>query len=477
MIKRFLLDNDGSNITYNLGEDVSGAVAEVIRECPANVTTYLLCSGAGSCYWPTKIGHVDPRTKGLIAAQARGLDPLGLLLQGLKAAGKETFITYRMNDVHYPTDADQWNTPQIRREHPDCIVGLKEVQEGRAEWMSYCLDYTRADVRQYVLSLIQEQIALYGNIIDGFQLDWMRFPRHLSGTPAEVWEKRDIITEFTAQVRAILRANGRKILLGARVPTTPAGCRNLGFDLAGWAGRELVDLLVVCPFLTTDWHIPIADFRELLGNKQIPVYAGFDFGFGRQGHYPESLRGICASLYDCGADGVYLFNFPCWNEYLAARPYHWLAGLENPETAAAKPLLLAVDHERNRIAGIDQTYQLPAKIPAKGRLTLVLRVPAAALPAWRGICLAHSHGDVELEINGQPASEIRWGHDAAGAFRSEIFMEFTDQYWDKEARPKPENCRTFRFDPACLQPGANQLILLNRTAGELEIERLNLALW
>ena len=476
-MKRFLLDNDTSNIVHHLEEDLTAVLEETVRECPPHVTTYLLCSGAGSCYWPTKVGHVDPRAEGLVAAHGRGEDPLGMLLRLLKSAGKETFITYRMNDVHNPTDADQWNTPRVRREHPDCIVGLDEVRQGRAEWMSYCMDYTRDDVRQCALALIEEQVALYGDTIDGFQLDWMRFPRHLSGTPEEVWEKREIITAFTAKVRAILSGAGRKILLGARTPTTPAGCRRLGFDIAEWAGRGLVDLLVACPFLTTEWHVPVAAFRALMGETQIPVYAGFDFGFGEQIHFPESLRGICSSLYDDGADGIYLFNFPCWTEYLAARPYHWLSGLDTRSGAAAKPLLLAVDHARHRVAAVDQAAPIPSTLAVGEALTVSLRIPAAALPIRRGLCLVHSHGDAHLLINGHAAQESRRGQAHTGAFRSEIFLEFADHYRNREARPAPEDCRTFRVDPDHLRPGANQITIENPTSGNLEIERINLALW
>lgn len=47
--------------------------------------------------------------------------------------------------------------------------------------------------------MIAEQVELYGNAIDGFQLDWMRFARHLSRTPEEVWEKREIVPSSPAR--------------------------------------------------------------------------------------------------------------------------------------------------------------------------------------------------------------------------------------------------------------------------------------
>ncbi|MEI6970312.1 MAG: hypothetical protein WCL44_02240 [bacterium] len=469
---RLMLDNDGSNFILNLGEDIETTIAETVRECPPDVTTYLLCSAAGTCYYPTKVGCPVPS---VTAALAHGLDPFVLLLRGLKAAGKETFITYRMNDVHNPTDTSQWNTPRIRREHPEYVVGIDEIRAGKAEWMSYCLDYGRQEVRQYVLDIIAEQVELYGDTLDGFQLDWMRFPRHLSGTPDEVWEKREIITGFLREVRGILRRGGRKILLSARVPTSPAGCRRLGFDLAAWGREGLVDLIVACPFLTTEWQIPIGEMRQWLGNQAVAVVGGSDMGFGRQPHGPESLRGIASTLYDLGSDGVYLFNFPCWSEYLAVRPYHWLAGLGDPRTAAAKPLLLAVEHSQHRLASIDQPAQIPAALPAGGVLDLTIHVPRSALPAWRTRVLVRSHGDVALQVNGREAAHILFGERLP--YRNSLFGELDIPENTPDMRVKPEDCRVFRVVPDTLMPGLNRLRLTNRTDRAIEIERVNLGLW
>jgi hypothetical protein len=144
---------------------------------------------------------------------------------------------------------------------------------------------------------------------------------------------------------------------------------------------------MVCPNQSS-YTNPIADFRGLLGVHQIPVYGGFDFGFGNQTHFPESLRGICSSL-----------------------------------------------------------------------------------------CLVHSHGDISLRVNGQDEKETWHRHQRTGAFRSEIFQEFTIQHSDKEARPAQENCRTFKVSPNHLQPGPNELTIVNRTSEVLKIERVNLALW
>lgn len=477
--RRFILDNDGGNIFCNLGKDLDAAIAEAVQECSPEVTTYMLCSATGTCMYPSKVGCVIQTSEELLAAHKRGVDPFGMLLRGIKASGRETFITYRMNDVHNPTDKDQWNTPRVRREHPDCIVGREEVEAGKAGWMSYCLDYSRPEVRRYVLDIIAEQVELYGDVMDGFQLDWMRFPRHLSGTPEQVWEKRHIITEFIQQARKIVSRSGRKILLSARVPTNPAGCRWLGFDLAEWGRRELIDLLVICPFLTTEWRVPVNEMRSLLNNPSIPVYAGFEFGFGEQCHFPESLRGICSSLYDCGADGIYVFNFPCWTECLAVRPYHWLRGLGNPATAVAKPLLLAVEHAQHRVAGVDQPAQLPKGIEPDDSAQFSIHIPASALPVWRCLILARSGGNVDLEINGKPLVEYGYrdwqGSGWVDAYRNAMFLEYAAP---QNARPaQPEECRIFGADQAALHAGTNLITITNKTERTLTIGAINLALW
>lgn len=477
-MKRFLLDDDGWNFLGNLGEDVEGAVEEVVRECPEGVTTYLVCCNAATSFWPTRVGCVSTHATGLVAAHQRGLDPLGMWLRRLKAAGKETFVTFRMNDVHHPTAADAWNTPRLRRENPDCIVGVEEVRSGKPKgWFSWCMDYTRKDVRDYQVSLIREVVELYGATLDGLQLDWMRFPRHLAGTPEQVWDKRQVLTDFTAEVRKILDASGRRILLGARVPTSPAGCRYTGMDVAEWARRGLVDLLVACPFLTTDWQIPVHKFHELTRGAAIPVYAGFDLAFGPQVHFPESLRGISTSLYDAQPDGLYIFNHPCWIERLAARPYHWLAGLEDPKSASAKPLLLSVNHQRSRVEGVDQPSVIPLPLAPGASATIPFHLPAAALPSWRVMAHVECGADLALEVNGRAAPLKLAREYGGGPYRSEVFVEFVNHYRPKTLRAVPADCRQFRVDPASLRPGENLFAFRNPTGTDARIERLNLALW
>lgn len=464
--RRFLLDNDGSNIFHNMTPDIKRDIAEAIEECSDKVTTYLLCSGAGSYYFPTQVGIVDSRVKGLLKAHSEGKDPFGMFLDALNKSKMETFITFRMNDVHNPDDADQWNTPKIRKEHPDCIVDIEAVKSGKADWMCYCLDYSRPEVRKYITDIIRELTELYE--FDGLQLDWMRFPRHLSGSPYEVWEKRHFITDFIGDVREILKKVNAE--LAVRIPTNMAGCRYLGMDVGEWVKQGLVDFIVPSPFLTTDFCIPISDFRKIMGDHPVPVYPAFDFGHGSQIHCPESLRATASSLYDCGAYGIYIFNFPCWQEYIASRPYHWLDLMHDPELACKKPLLFSVSHSRHRVHNIDLPGQLPMKIQPNQSIALALHIPKTALPAKRAMILVHSGGDIALKINGEATDEL-----PASRRRSEIFVEYIDH--DSEHRPTKADCRVFRPNAKSLKAAENVIDIHNKAGTELQIGRINLGLW
>ncbi len=183
---RLLIDHDGHLLFSTLTTDYRADVDEEVREIPANVTTYLLCCGAGRMYFPTKVGLVDPHLKQLIAEHAKGNDPFGYFLQQLKASGRETFIEFRMNDVHNPTADDHWNMPLVREQHPEVIARPEAAARGDPEWLNWSLDFSNPKAFDYVTAMLHEVVTKYAPVMDGLQMDWMRFPRHLSGVGDEV---------------------------------------------------------------------------------------------------------------------------------------------------------------------------------------------------------------------------------------------------------------------------------------------------
>ncbi|MDB6167726.1 MAG: hypothetical protein JWM88_590 [Verrucomicrobia bacterium] len=462
--RRLLVDHDGHLLFSTLTPDYKADVDEQVRELPANVTTFLLCCGAGRFYFPTTAGLVDPNLTQLRAEHAKGNDPFGYFLERLKAAGKETFITYRMNDVHNPTAENEWNLPLVRKQHPDAIARPEAAARGDPEWLNWSLDFSRPEVDAYVRALLAEVIGRYARSMDGLQLDWMRFPRHLSGAGDEVWAKREHLTRIVEFARELTRKHGLK--LSVRVPSTPRGCRVVGVDVADWVKRDLVDFVTVSEFLDTNYEMPIAEFRAMFG-PAMPIYASIEIEHGWQYHCPESLRGAATGLYACGADGLSLFNFVGRTNF-GGVPYDWLAGLESPASAARRPLLFSVPVAKYR-KEMDQPGFLPAQVPAHSAITLPLPVPSPALPAWRARILLFANGPLGLSLDGKP---LEW---VSTLRPTELFVEYITS--GGIHRPNRDHSRYYRFDSALLQAGANTLELKNDTDNPVEVSRINLGLW
>ncbi len=468
--RRLLIDHDGHLLFSTLTANYRADVDEEVRELPANVTTFLLCCGAGRMYFPTKVGLVDPNLKQLIAEHAKGNDPLGYFLAKLKASGRETFIEFRMNDVHNPTDANHWNLPLVREQHPEVIARPEAAARGDPEWMNWSLDFSQPKAAEYVTAMLHEVVERYAPVMDGLQLDWMRFPRHLSGVGDEVWAKREHLTRIVEMARALTLARGLK--LAVRVPSTPRGCRVLGLDVADWVKRGLVDFVVVSEFLDTDYTMPIGEFRKMFG-PAMPIYASMEIEHGWQAHCPESLRAFATGLYDSGADGISLFNFVGRYPF-GAPPYDWLAGLESPATAARKPLLYSLPVNKYR-KEMDQPAVLPVAVPAHSTVTLPLPVPGLALPAWRARLLLAADAPLAVSLNGQAVELVPTLHP------TEMFVEFippANSFSNIGShRPGKEQSHFYRFDSALLRAGANTLELRNETDNPVEVSRINLGLW
>jgi len=470
-MKRFIIDNDGTNLFMLKSPLTDDDLRWAIEQCPKSVTTYLVCPNAiGKFYYPCSIGEPISREVApyLIDAFERGEDPFGMFLQYLKESGKEVFITYRMNDVHNANESDHWGASEFKKNHPDLIVDAEAVQDNRAEWMSYCLDYSEQEVQDYILSSIRDIASKYD--IDGFQLDWMRFPRHLSGNSFdEVWDKRHALTQFTSKVRTMLDEIGnqrdKKILLSARVPTWLEGCRRLGIDLTEW--KKLLDFVTVAPFLSCDYRINFDRFHTVL--QGIPVYAGTDMNHSGRCHTIESYRAWALSMYDQGADGLNLFNFPCWTEYLAEQPYDWVADLDDP-SKIKKTALYTLVNNNHRVPNIDQPTPLPLTIEAGKSAELDMYLPSFAFPASRALFLLAVNGGYELSINGKNLGNPR------KVVSGNIFLMFTDQD-TLNREPNADICGTFNVPTRFIHSGENKLMITNTADDSLIIQRLDLGLW
>ena len=337
---RLIHNNDGTDLLGNLWfnkrpltlADLDSCVSMVAN---SQVTTYMICTGSNLFHYRSNYGRIlGEDFKGLklresdsiqykilqtyylnhLNLEKEGTDLISYTLKKAKEKGLETFITCRLNDLHFNDTTTNCPTSysEFWVQHPE--YWLKDSTQG---WNSAgALNFAIKEVRDYKLTVISEQLEKYANFIDGYDLDFMRFIVYFkSGTGVK---NAPLLTQFVKDVRKkvdeISAKQGRKILLSARIAPTVEQNLMKGIDIREWLRLGLLD------FISTGIHwqgnpaMPVAQFKEELGNDlNIPFYSSVDDGgyhYSQRETWSHGMyRGMCSHILSQGADGIYLFNY------------------------------------------------------------------------------------------------------------------------------------------------------------------------
>lgn len=245
----------------------------------------------------------------------KGIDPYAVWLKRCREKGLGAWLSMRMNDLHNVDDFDNFQHSDFWRAHPEFWRVPNSSQNGA----SRALNFANPEVRDYTFAFISELFERYD--FDGLELDWMRFPYHL--TPDKQEQEAPLLTAFMKRVRQLSRQweikRGHTIYLGVRVPTHPDAAQGLGMDAVRWAKEGLVDLLVPSPFFSSsDYNIPVELWLERLGQAggNVALAVAFEDGI-MTGRYPRIstktelsfLYGFISSARSRGCDNFYLFNW------------------------------------------------------------------------------------------------------------------------------------------------------------------------
>ena len=278
-----------------------------------------------------------------------GVDPYAIWTKRAREKGVSPWLTMRMNDIHGVDDPSWPSLSTLWREHPECRC---EPDYRGEDWYPYAFDYSHEAVRAQALGYIRELLAKYD--VDGIECDWLRFPWHFPLKAAR--DKAPVLTAFMREVRKIADAagkvRGRKILVGARVPSNREDALDLGMDAVAWCREGSVDWLVPCNFCNSaDFDLDYAGWRKAVDavSSGVTIVPGLDTSLQPSGHRTPSRRltlaeyhGWCETQYAQGAPGVYLFNFFQHAVEPNGDPAIWQAGLSGafaPESVAAAKLL------------------------------------------------------------------------------------------------------------------------------------------
>ena len=246
----------------------------------------------------------------------RGIDIYAEWIGRCREKGVSPWFSMRMNDVHLVDDPDCLLHSRWWLEHPEFRRDPK-ANPAKSGWSVWAVDYAIPEVYRHQLALVEELLERYDP--DGIEVDWMRFPYHL--TPGRERELASVLTSFMRDVRrladAAAKRRGHPVRVGARVAATPELSLMIGCDAAAWAKDGLIDLLVVGNFGgCVDFNIPFAEWKRLVctANPSVLVIpSADDIGLVQGGckrpMAVEDYRGWMEALSAEGATGAYLFNF------------------------------------------------------------------------------------------------------------------------------------------------------------------------
>ena len=383
----------------------------------SQVTVMLINCNAKKTNFPSK--SWEPHSEGFDPAKGedqwahnlktmldQGVDPTGRMLDRCRQRGISPWVSMRMNDVHDAGNLKSRLHSKFWLEHPE----YWRYPDRFKAWNDRCLNYGLKPVRDYAMSLVKEVLGRYD--LDGFELDWNRFPLHFR--EGEEQQGAKLLTEWMADVRQVAFAAekrlGHPITLAARVPALPEVSLGTGLDAVTWARRGLIDHLIVAPFwATTDFDIPVERWAELLKGTGVGVTAGLEIriqpcpGGPTLANTPERRRGAARAMLARGSQGVYLFNY---FDMGSAHP-DLLREMGSLETLKGKNRSYVVTYRDIQVPG----KPLPAPLPkalAPGESAdfqlFVGPVPAEGASGEISLGLEGEHPTVTVTINGKPTN-------------------------------------------------------------------------
>ena len=291
-----------------------------LTDTPAKGLSY--CGNFGVPVWDL------PRAR----LAALGSDPLLPVMHFWRREGRAFFFSMRMNDYHHSWSNAAHNWDEFRLAHRHWFLKPPSGDDWQSRFLpwiegrgpqpkfapeSLAYDYAIPEVRAHFLEQLREACRRYD--LDGAELDWLRYPTLFRNGE----ENAAALTAFVGDARAILDAaakrRGHPLRLVSRVPDSPDKARAVGLDVEEWLKAGWLDAVIAGhggTFSATE----LDQWVALAHRHQVPVYGVLDrmnFRGKAVARYgtPETLRAAVATLWQKGADGLYLFNYYLPAEY------------------------------------------------------------------------------------------------------------------------------------------------------------------
>jgi len=409
-----------------------------------------------------------------------GVDWPAELARACRRRGVAPWVTVRMNDVHACTDPESFiNCPPFRDADNRLRGQWTGTWPGGAprNWLYFAgLNYEKPAVRDFIFTVITELVEEYD--FEGLELDWLRNP--ICCEPTASRRAIEMMIDFHRQIRELTRERGKRrgrhYALGLRLPPNFGLLRDIGLDIEGIVEADLIDFLSISNFWQTSWDLPYDRYRAAFGDdlmlygviEAAPNWVyGCDPETGDRGARlmpisPEFQRGNAAGKLVMGVDGLEYFNFfardtrfrskgkPLWDYSVVADLPH-LDRLRG----APKNYTFSTMFGDCWIPPFEAPEQLPVVLEPRWRRQF--RLSMAAEPA--------TCSDLFIHVVYERRKEA-----------PDLSVSFNDGWPNHDGRPTdalispagrythhlPEHpALVFRFDPARIRDGWNEVMLLN----------------
>ncbi|MCQ2770295.1 MAG: hypothetical protein MJ236_00640 [Clostridia bacterium] len=248
-------------------------------------------------------------------AYSNGIDIFNIWIDEIRKNKINAWISIRMNDIHDTDDLNNFLPSDFYKSNYDKIRANYRKPLTHPE---HALDYSYEEVRNHYLTLIED--ALDHHDCDGIELDYQREPYCFA--IGKEYEGLEIMNGFIEEAIKIIKKaeekRGHKIMISARVPSTPRDATLLGLDVIEWINREYFDYITVSPhWSSVDSNMPIEMWKRLVKDKKTKINAGLEIlidAYNRRGRKYlnidlESALGYSHAYTSIGADNIYLFNY------------------------------------------------------------------------------------------------------------------------------------------------------------------------
>jgi hypothetical protein len=320
-LSRNLVVNDDGYVFLSLNDNRNEAELQryLAAYCRDGVGGIAYCVGDMS--WPTlhptQVGvHYSAARSREMARIYRNVDNFAALPGGYFGAvfriihglGKKVIARFRMNDAHF-TSVDNPNVSEFWKQHSKLTLGSEFGYYGGG------LNYAHDEIRSHFMARVTEFVELYPEV-DGVELDAMRSPFFFPVNKGP--EYAPLMTTLIRDLKAFLNAQAKRLnrpdyLLTANVPLTPELALECGLDAATWDREGLLDFIAAGPYQPFMGH-RIESWKKVL-EQRTPIFA-----YINAFREVEQQRAAAANAYASGANGVYLFNYPCLLELCAQIP-------------------------------------------------------------------------------------------------------------------------------------------------------------